>query len=343
MPLLLQAGLQSPNPKMTPSPLSVSSTTSSPTAKDKQQKDSAVVLQLAKTKMCAFFERGKCASDTCRYAHSPSELRRPPNLQKTKLCKAFLQGKCRDGENCSFAHGESDLRVTAGIYKTQMCNFYERGYCKKGDRCNHAHGDLDLRPTWSPQKTPVREKGPAGVLETPDARTPPKVAPQGDAQQSPKKERLPLAELLTPEDSQVDMGPSVADLAALAFAPPPVPLSWTSYQLSPSTYAGEPMTPVVPRMLDPVDMLVDSDRRELMGLTPPMPWPLAAPPGLAEVDLEPRHLFAEPSTPGPLPGPAVRVGGAGESDALSQSLANLDTMLQGFAADVATLISRRPS
>lgn len=59
-----------------------------------------------------------------------------------------------------FAHGDSDLRVTAGIYKTQICNFYERGHCKKGDRCNHAHGDADLRPMMSPQKTPVKEKGP---------------------------------------------------------------------------------------------------------------------------------------------------------------------------------------
>lgn len=199
MPSALQAGLQpgahdtrSPNTKMTPPP-SVSSSTSSPTSKEKEKgKDSAVVLQLAKTKMCAFFERGKCSSDTCRYAHSPAELRRPPNLQKTKLCKAFLQGKCRDGENCSFAHGDSDLRVTAGIYKTQMCNFYERGHCKKGDRCNHAHGDADLRHVIpSPQKTPVREKGNLGALQTPDARTPPKVE-QGE-RSPPSKKGAPSA------------------------------------------------------------------------------------------------------------------------------------------------------
>eukprot|EP00439_Symbiodinium_sp_Y106_P081052 s1430_g19.t4 len=149
---------------------------SSPSAKEKQRRDSAVVLQLAKTKMCSFYEKGKCSSETCRYAHSLEELRCPPNLQKTKLCKSFLQGKCAHGENCSFAHGDSDLRVTSGIYKTQMCNFYERGHCKKGDRCNHAHGDADLRPSFSPQKTPVREKGRIGVAETPDACTPPKVA-----------------------------------------------------------------------------------------------------------------------------------------------------------------------
>eukprot|EP00438_Fugacium_kawagutii_P000307 Skav205268 [mRNA] locus=scaffold1841:171779:175489:- [translate_table: standard] len=189
MPSALQAGLQpgahldlrSPNTKMSPS-----STSSPSEGKEKKERgekgDNAVVLQLAKTKMCAFFERGKCSSDTCRYAHSPSELRRPPNLQKTKLCKAFLQGKCKDGENCSFAHGDADLRVTAGIYKTQMCNFYERGHCKKGDRCNHAHGNADLRPMIpSPQKTPVRhEKGCVGALQTPEARTPPKVEQQGE-------------------------------------------------------------------------------------------------------------------------------------------------------------------
>ncbi|CAE7028638.1 APUM5 [Symbiodinium sp. CCMP2456] len=151
----------------------------SPRKKEKQRRDSAVVLQLAKTKMCSFYEKGKCSSETCRYAHSLEELRCPPNLQKTKLCKSFLQGKCVHGENCSFAHGDSDLRVTSGIYKTQMCNFYERGHCKKGDRCNHAHGDADLRPSFSPQKTPVREKGRMGVAETPDACTPPKVVPAG--------------------------------------------------------------------------------------------------------------------------------------------------------------------
>jgi len=370
MPSALQAGLQpgahsdtrSPNTKMTPSP-SISSSTSSPIKEKEKGKDSAVVLQLTKTKMCAFFERGKCSSDTCRYAHSSAELRRPPNLQKTKLCKAFLQGKCRDGENCSFAHGDSDLRVTAGIYKTQMCNFYERGHCKKGDRCNHAHGDADLRPVVpSPQKTPVREKGSLGALQTPEARTPPKVEQQGDRSPPSKKERLPLADLL---NSQEPREVSVTDLAALAFAPPPIPLSWNSYQLSPSTY-GEP-TPL--RMLDPVDMLVDTERREMMGLgtlampwAPPLPveklWP-PAPPGLAapeEIDMEGqgtvRSLFqmeeesvegavqAVPATLNANKGPTGPEGFLGE-DTLSKSLANLDNVVQGFASDVKHLVSLR--
>jgi len=226
--------VRSPNP-MTLSPQSGSPPLSPPAEKDREKKkDSAVVLQLTKTKMCAFFEKGKCSSETCRYAHSLSELRCPPNLQKTKLCKSFLQGKCKLGENCSFAHGDADLRVTSGIYKTQMCNFYERGHCKKGDRCNHAHGDADLRPTFSPRKTPAKEKGFTTVPQTPEGRTPSKLlnggaadfSPYKDSEPSQRKERLPLAELLeSQEETEADKAcqPSVAELAALAFGPPGLP------------------------------------------------------------------------------------------------------------------------
>merc|ERR1719424_68305 len=108
--------------------------------------DNAVTARLTKTKMCHFFERGKCASSDCRYAHSNAELRIQPNLEKTKLCKSFVQdGYCNIGENCGFAHGEVELRVTEGIYKTQICHFFERGRCLKGERCNHAHGKEDMR------------------------------------------------------------------------------------------------------------------------------------------------------------------------------------------------------
>eukprot|EP00746_Dinoflagellata_sp_MGD_P167511 gnl/MRDRNA2_/MRDRNA2_98195_c0_seq1.p1 gnl/MRDRNA2_/MRDRNA2_98195_c0~~gnl/MRDRNA2_/MRDRNA2_98195_c0_seq1.p1 ORF type:complete len:456 (-),score=87.35 gnl/MRDRNA2_/MRDRNA2_98195_c0_seq1:587-1954(-) len=178
------------------------------TAADKKApvKDNAVTAQLTKTKMCAFFSRGRCASTNCRYAHSPDELRILPNLQKTKLCRAFLQGHCSD-ENCPFAHGEEDLRVTEGIYKTQICNFFERGYCKKGDRCNHAHGHEDLRPctpstksssvsadgfnmdsNMSEEKKPQEEEN--VILQLPP--------PQKKSTRSP----LPLAELLLDDNNE---------------------------------------------------------------------------------------------------------------------------------------------
>jgi len=230
------------------SPKSLSSgspSSASPSGKSKN-KDNAVVQQLAKTKMCAFFERGKCFSDTCKYAHSADELKRAPNLQKTKLCKAFLQGKCKDAENCGFAHGEADLRVTNGIYKTQMCNFFERGYCKKGDRCNHAHGFGDMRPAASVIVEVDEASSPAGSGEaSPKTETcqtfgdlpSPGSAPQtparpaarrksGQAMSSTKVQRssLPLAELLDSENTaKIAALPTptklVADMAAMTCSP----------------------------------------------------------------------------------------------------------------------------
>lgn len=148
--------------------------------------------QLLKTKMCSFFERGKCASATCRYAHSANELRSAPNLQKTKMCRMFLQGSCKDGENCPYAHGDSDLKFTEGIYKTQICNFWERGHCKKGDRCNHAHGPLDLRPTApaTPQARPRADPPDGGTAPRPQRALPLEELLFVDAEENAKADPL---------------------------------------------------------------------------------------------------------------------------------------------------------
>eukprot|EP00933_Yihiella_yeosuensis_P025754 TRINITY_DN19993_c0_g1_i1.p1 TRINITY_DN19993_c0_g1~~TRINITY_DN19993_c0_g1_i1.p1 ORF type:complete len:391 (-),score=78.68 TRINITY_DN19993_c0_g1_i1:17-1189(-) len=174
--------------------------------------ENAVTQRLVKTKMCYFFERGKCASQTCRYAHSESELRKQPNLQKTKLCKSYAEtGVCTEGENCVFAHGETELRVTEGIYKTQMCHFFERGRCLKGERCNHAHGPQDLRVLPARNRSGSggsqgRTEGSSGVPWAP----PKDHSSYGRSPLSP----LPLSELLSE---------SAHPQAALtAPAPPPV-------------------------------------------------------------------------------------------------------------------------
>ncbi|CAK9012514.1 unnamed protein product [Durusdinium trenchii] len=103
-----------------------------------------VVAQLNKTKLCAMFARGSCNDTSCRFAHSVTELRAPPDLTKTAMCRAFARGECGDAD-CKFAHGEKELRVTESVYKTQLCNFFMRGHCKKGNRCRHAHGAKELR------------------------------------------------------------------------------------------------------------------------------------------------------------------------------------------------------
>mmetsp|Transcript_2190 Transcript_2190/g.5574 ORF Transcript_2190/g.5574 Transcript_2190/m.5574 type:complete len:380 (-) Transcript_2190:123-1262(-) len=265
----------------------MTSATHSPTAaqsKDKSKtKDSAVTKQLTKTKMCAFYLRGKCASQTCRYAHSFSELKAAPNLQKTKLCKLHIQGECRD-ENCSFAHGEGDLRVTEGIYKTQMCNFWERGYCKKGDRCNHAHGPNDLRTHSSATSSPTSENAPIDAL------------PKGLEGQTPMRERrnqLVLSEILDnarnltpqpPTPMKAEMQPhlaepikSVTEILSQAFSPAPVPASpfhpgLLGHALAMSTPSpglfGEQRKLWA---LEPVDVLVGPERRQPLPLSTAVP------------------------------------------------------------------------
>jgi len=173
------------------------------TAAEKKAKDNAVTAQLTKTKMCAFYSRGRCASTNCRYAHCAEELRILPNLQKTKLCRAFLQGHCSD-VNCPFAHGEQDLRVTAGIYKTQICNFYERGYCKKGDRCNHAHGMEDLRPCTPSTKSSSVEADGFCMDSLSEEKKPQEeiiTLEQPPVQKKSTRNPLPLAELLLDDNN----------------------------------------------------------------------------------------------------------------------------------------------
>jgi len=183
--------------------------------KTTRPQDNAVTARLMKTKMCYFFERGKCSSQNCRYAHSAEELRNQPNLHKTKLCKVWaVHGCCANSENCVFAHGEEELRVTDGIYKTQMCHFFERGRCLKGERCNHAHGPEDLRmPALSSQQA----TGPATMGST--SALPGSVNALEDTirHSSP----LPLADLLadsTHAQQRTGLGSPVASPALAAAA-----------------------------------------------------------------------------------------------------------------------------
>jgi len=208
--------------------------------------ENAVTARLLKTKMCYFFERGKCASKTCRYAHSLNELRKQPNLQKTKLCKAFADGLCTRGDDCVFAHGEVQLRVTDGIYKTQMCHFFERGRCLKGERCNHAHGPEDLR-----RPPPREEDGTAGV---PSLVSPVATPGKGDRNGASP---LPLADL-TQAMASIAAAAAVQASQAAVFGmctPPPetssnwgMPWSYGGIATPESYYLG-PSPQLMPPML----------------------------------------------------------------------------------------------
>lgn len=313
-------------------------------------RDNAVTARLTKTKMCHFFERGKCASSDCRYAHSQAELRSQPNLEKTKLCKTFVQdGYCNDGENCGFAHGEGELRVTDGIYKTQMCHFFERGRCLKGDRCNHAHGKEDLRvPLRSPM--PGR-KGQgassagmgyghdeggngAGASGMGSAGVGGGMGPAG--LRSPLSP-LPLAELLgdtggnvftnTPGPPPLPAGLHSPDLflwTGMPWSPPAYAMPLTGQSLSGMGQLGNPSTPMGYQGMSPAHM----------GATAPPPGMAAALGGLG-LGLSPAPGLAPATVGGVMQG-----GFAREAENktivcdLNSRLASLDVVVNGLAADV---------
>lgn len=98
--------------------------------------------QFFKTSLCKFYKTNKCQrGNACVYAHSPDELRSPPDLQKTSLCN---KGKDCNNPNCSFAHSVHDLRSTDLFYKTAICRFHVAGLCYSGSSCRYAHDPREL-------------------------------------------------------------------------------------------------------------------------------------------------------------------------------------------------------
>mmetsp|Transcript_32356 Transcript_32356/g.66741 ORF Transcript_32356/g.66741 Transcript_32356/m.66741 type:complete len:268 (+) Transcript_32356:74-877(+) len=102
--------------------------------------------QFVKTKLCSFYEKGKCTRGAqCTFAHGSFELQQLPDLTKTSLCPALMQfGACDDGA-CLFAHGVEELRATTKFYKTSMCKFHMMRQCRMGAACRHAHDESELR------------------------------------------------------------------------------------------------------------------------------------------------------------------------------------------------------
>lgn len=153
MPLLAQTILQSTKDAEMPK---------------KQKLPPHVQDQFRKTRVCNFFQQGRCTwGTTCRFAHQEDELSTAPDLTKTKLCFNFFRRRCNDSD-CSFAHGHHELRATTGIYKTELCRWYEAGECKAGSSCRYAHGLNELRPCPA---SSVLSQSPAEIIAEGNAVT----------------------------------------------------------------------------------------------------------------------------------------------------------------------------
>jgi len=99
-----------------------------------------------KTKLCAFWQEGRCLRGReCKYAHGSGDLNEEPDLAKTALCKTMLSGGQCANPSCTFAHSKEELRNTAHLQKNQMCAFFRFGRCQQGANCRNAHFDGELR------------------------------------------------------------------------------------------------------------------------------------------------------------------------------------------------------
>jgi len=76
-----------------------------------------------------------------------------PQLKKTKICSFFQQGRCRYGQSCTFAHDMGELEATPDLMKTQLCKHWVLGICPLASAdCRFAHGKKDLRRANSSRK-----------------------------------------------------------------------------------------------------------------------------------------------------------------------------------------------
>lgn len=65
-----------------------------------------------KTKMCKFYEVGKCKRGArCFYAHSHEELQDMPDLAYTRICPTVHAGKKCMNNACTYAHKRTELRA----------------------------------------------------------------------------------------------------------------------------------------------------------------------------------------------------------------------------------------
>jgi len=104
-----------------------------------EQDDSHLSRILSKTKLCTFYQQGRCTREFCTFAHGEHELRARPDLEKTVFCH-FLRdrGMCYNVE-CKFAHSMWELR-TDRIDNTAVGDqrFDDRGpYLGHGEVDNH--------------------------------------------------------------------------------------------------------------------------------------------------------------------------------------------------------------
>lgn len=120
----------------------------------KQTQQDLIRPKLRKTKLCSFFQEGRCRrGDACGFAHSMDELEVTPDLTKTSICLAWKEGVCPNSSTtCRFAHGKHDLRMLPP---------------SKSDEDKHDTSTLLAKPPGLlPQSAPSESQVPAAIWPT---------------------------------------------------------------------------------------------------------------------------------------------------------------------------------
>lgn len=102
-----------------------------------------------KTKMCTFFEQGKCTKgDSCTFAHDPSELTGGKGKGGGGSFAPGGPGKAGPGKGGKGGGapkgGKGNGPSGGGGFKTKMCTFFEKGKCTRGAACTFAHDPSEL-------------------------------------------------------------------------------------------------------------------------------------------------------------------------------------------------------
>ena len=169
-----------------------------------------------KTRMCAYFQSGKCLhGGDCEYAHAPNEIRTHPDLRKTTLCDGFSKGTCKLlAADCKYAHGVKDLRATPEVFKTSLCRFWQTGKCAMGKGCRHAHGEDEISGATA---VSTAAGSPVGTT---------------CADLSPRKLLSEGAELVLCESGIVGSAPGCSPIPSPATTVPPSPTNFRSPSLT---------------------------------------------------------------------------------------------------------------
>jgi len=105
---------------------------------------------LLKTKICTFWELGRCKRKVCQFAHGVAELHQVPDFTKTAMCRNVRSpGGCKD-PGCKYAHSQDELRIIdKQLQRMTYSSWDAMGQVQPSHSFNDYTPGTDTCSTWS--------------------------------------------------------------------------------------------------------------------------------------------------------------------------------------------------